>query len=83
MVRQAYEVSCWVLDLRVAIAAAQPSARQNSLPATQYALQQLDVLAEVPWVEEHVAYTRLCRCAHPLRTMGVIQELAHALAEGS
>ena len=53
----------------------------SSLPAAQHALEQLDVLAEVPRAEEQVTYARLRRCADALRAVGVIQELAHAPAE--
>src|SRR5271165_3190738 len=55
----------------------------SSRPAPQHTVEQLYVLAEVPWAEEQVAYARLRRCAHALRAVGVIQELCHALAEGS
>jgi excisionase family DNA binding protein len=49
--------------------------------AAQHALEQLDVLAEVSRAEEQFAHARLCRFAHALRTMGVIQQLAHALTK--
>src|ERR1017187_1512756 len=37
----------------------------------------------MPWAEEQVAYARLRRCAHALRAVGVVQQPADALAEGS
>src|SRR5664280_1418758 len=55
----------------------------SSLPAAQHALEQLDVLAEVPGAEEQVAYACLRRCADALRAVGVLQEPADALAEAS
>src|SRR5664280_3286969 len=42
----------------------------SSLPAAQHALEQLDVLAEVPRAEEQVTYARLRRCADALRAVG-------------
>ena len=40
--------------------------------AAQHTLEQLDVLAEVPWAKEQVAYARLRRCTHTLRVVGVV-----------
>src|SRR5271157_1408129 len=50
--------------------------------AAEHALEQLDVLAEVPRPEEQVAYAGLRRRTHALGAVGVFQEPAHSLAEG-
>jgi len=53
-------------------AAGSPRRTRRSRAAAQHALEQLDVLAEVPGAEEQIAYARLRRCAHALRVVGVV-----------